>query len=373
MAIGRMDPTVKADQTKVVSKDERPVVARQESKKAPASDSDLSQKYGERPAGEVISSPERNPLLSGLESRNTMFANLLVQQHGAVLTEVATLLGPARKNVALKDLKPHERKRLGQRRLSLRESNKLYRDVGRAALAMRIAWMATGNHQMAKVGLAMERLTRRRTEDKLTLLEARSLLDIITKLPKVSALQDSSISGPTALLDAPDDAMITEFYVSFEYDMISMRGPALEPAGFRLYFSTQAPTGDDAVDRAAAAKVIDVGVTDERLLHDPEPNTYDIHVAEVESDLDPAIEYHIWATAYNVKGESENSNVVNATLLAAQRGDLNKDGQIDVADVDTMLDILLDGRMPRVIADLNRDGDNTQADLDRLVDIINAS
>ncbi len=369
MTIGKLNTAIPFDRTKILEDLKKASDAIVLPEELPT-DTDISEGRTARVGGRVVSTPNRNPVLPSVEARNLRLNADLAARHGTVSQEIARLIGAARKDVPARDLEDHECRRLSQRRLSPRESRRLYQDVGQTALAMRREFMAARNYPMARIALSIERLTRR-SSARPSLLDARTLLDVIERLPRAEVPKDSAVTESTALLDAPADAMITEFYVRFEHDMLRMRGPDFEPSGFRIFFCTQPPTGDKEADLAAVTKVVDVGVNDERLLHDPEPNTYDIHVAEVDSDLDPTVAYYVWATAYNADEESVNSEDITATLPAAQRGDLDKDGGLDLGDVDLMLGILLDGKLPRVIADLNMDGENTQADLDLLVDAIN--
>ena len=54
---------------------------------------------------------------------------------------------------------------------------------------------------------------------------------------------------------------------------------------------------------------------------------------------------------------------------AALRGDVNRDGEVNIADVTTIIDMILGGSSSEA-ADVNRDGEVNIADVTRVIDYI---
>ena len=52
-------------------------------------------------------------------------------------------------------------------------------------------------------------------------------------------------------------------------------------------------------------------------------------------------------------------------------GDVNRDGEVNIADINTVIDIILSGEVASTpLADVNRDGEINIADINAIIDII---
>ena len=63
-------------------------------------------------------------------------------------------------------------------------------------------------------------------------------------------------------------------------------------------------------------------------------------------------------------------NIVEFEPVTTQDGDINGDGDVNIADVTDLIDILLRGYTPSAGADINGDGDVNIADVTDLIDYL---
>lgn len=60
----------------------------------------------------------------------------------------------------------------------------------------------------------------------------------------------------------------------------------------------------------------------------------------------------------------------NAMAQSSPRGDVNGDGEVNIADINVVIDIILDGKTVTPAADVNGDGEVNIADINVIIDII---
>lgn len=171
------------------------------------------------------------------------------------------------------------------------------------------------------------------------------------------AVQNRDLEGP-----------FIERYLSWEHDDVYM-GDDYTPSGYRLHFCS---------DPSAAFADCDETLRAEVAYGPEEPNTgrrY-YHLLPQQGELVAGQTYRVYATAFNTTDGVEQSSVPSAPVdfeaIAAHRGDLNRNGSFDWADVESLLERLETPERPWVLSDLDRDGDVDADDLDQLVSLVMA-
>jgi len=165
-------------------------------------------------------------------------------------------------------------------------------------------------------------------------------------------------------------------------DSLSGEGTGWDQYNYLCYYKSNYPDDDVAYYRDECGYTITglkynnvvVAINNVRgeALTDEGASTATLTIPEwVPSELRNSDNMRVVAAIYN----TNNSKIVNAEVGEANyedinlRGDVNGDGEVSIADVNAVIDLILSGSY-EVSADVNEDGEVTIADVNAVIDII---
>ncbi|MEM6731310.1 MAG: hypothetical protein AAF658_07120 [Myxococcota bacterium] len=196
-----------------------------------------------------------------------------------------------------------------------------------------------------------------------SMYQALAMMDLVRRLD--SGRRDLQARPAMAVASNDIEGPVLEYYFSWTHDERYM-GDGFGPSGYRLHFCSNAAMEYAECDQSYVVK---------QEFGPAEPNSGRRYVRLLgEADVNAGTDYSLFATAYNtsdgVEQSSLPSNRLDVTLVAANRGDMNRNGAYDWGDVEILLERLETPERPWVLADLNRDGDVTTDDLEALVNAV---